>query len=99
MTQSGIADYYVAERPEFVSFIRQSGPFASAIDIGCAGVAAVRDLRGTPDLYGMLFALDPELAGPGLAVLGHVGRTGGDDAEPAGGAPPPVASPRTMPGP
>lgn len=37
MTQSGIADYYVAERPEFVSFIRQSGPFASAIDIGCAG--------------------------------------------------------------
>jgi 2-polyprenyl-3-methyl-5-hydroxy-6-metoxy-1,4-benzoquinol methylase len=37
MTANGIADYYVAERPEFVAFVGQSGPFASAIDIGCAG--------------------------------------------------------------
>lgn len=36
MTANGIADYYIAERPEFVSFIRQSGPFALSIDIGCA---------------------------------------------------------------
>ena len=37
MTTNEIADYYVAERPEFVSFIEQFGPFRSAIDIGCAG--------------------------------------------------------------
>lgn len=37
MTENNIADYYVAERPEFVSFIRRSGSFESAIDIGCAG--------------------------------------------------------------
>ena len=37
MTTNEIADYYVAERPEFVSFIGRFGSFASAIDIGCAG--------------------------------------------------------------
>jgi 2-polyprenyl-3-methyl-5-hydroxy-6-metoxy-1,4-benzoquinol methylase len=37
MTTSDIADYYVAERPEFATFIGASGAFAAAIDIGCAG--------------------------------------------------------------
>jgi 2-polyprenyl-3-methyl-5-hydroxy-6-metoxy-1,4-benzoquinol methylase len=37
MNTDGIADYYVAERPEFASFISQFGPFESVIDIGCAG--------------------------------------------------------------
>ena len=37
MSTETIADYYVAERPEFISFVRHSGPFENAIDIGCAG--------------------------------------------------------------
>lgn len=37
MTNDDIADYFVADRPEFVAFIGQCGSFASAIDIGCAG--------------------------------------------------------------
>lgn len=31
-----IADYYRAERPELVTFLRPHGPFAAALDIGCA---------------------------------------------------------------
>lgn len=37
MTRDDIADYFVADRPEFVAFIGKYGSFASAIDIGCAG--------------------------------------------------------------
>ena len=37
MTTGDTAKYFIDERPEFVSFIGQSGSFASAIDIGCAG--------------------------------------------------------------
>ncbi|MBW7901194.1 MAG: class I SAM-dependent methyltransferase [Rhodocyclaceae bacterium] len=34
---SAVTEYYVASRPEFVSFLQPEGPFPSAIDIGCAG--------------------------------------------------------------
>jgi 2-polyprenyl-3-methyl-5-hydroxy-6-metoxy-1,4-benzoquinol methylase len=44
MSENGIADYYVAQRPEFVSFVGQSGAFATAIDIGCAGGKLGADL-------------------------------------------------------
>lgn len=44
MSTNSIADYYIAERPEFASFISQFGSFTSAIDIGCAGGALGADL-------------------------------------------------------
>lgn len=31
-----IADYYAAERPELLAFLRPLGPFGTALDIGCA---------------------------------------------------------------
>lgn len=37
MSGDDIADYYVAERPELVAFVKQFGAYTSAIDIGCAG--------------------------------------------------------------
>ena len=36
-SKNDVADYYVADRPEFVSFIGKNGAFSTAIDIGCAG--------------------------------------------------------------
>ncbi|MCZ7655186.1 MAG: class I SAM-dependent methyltransferase [Rhodocyclaceae bacterium] len=36
MASSEISDYYAAERPELLAFLRPLGPFASALDIGCA---------------------------------------------------------------
>ena len=47
MNSSGIADYYVAGRPEFVSFVRESGPFDTSIDIGCAGGRLGAELLST----------------------------------------------------
>ena len=37
MTTASVAEYYVAGRPEFVSFLQTEGSFPAAIDIGCAG--------------------------------------------------------------
>jgi 2-polyprenyl-3-methyl-5-hydroxy-6-metoxy-1,4-benzoquinol methylase len=37
MTTDSVAEYYVAGRPEFVSFLQPEGSFPAAIDIGCAG--------------------------------------------------------------
>ena len=42
-----IADYYLAERPEFVSFLKDSGRYQQAIDIGCAGGRLGMDLLRT----------------------------------------------------
>lgn len=36
MNSSQIAEYYAAERPELVAFLRPCGPFGMALDIGCA---------------------------------------------------------------
>lgn len=36
MASSEIADYYAAERPELLAFLRPHGPFGTALDIGCA---------------------------------------------------------------
>jgi len=36
MTTDQIADYYAAERPELLAFLRPHGPFGTALDIGCA---------------------------------------------------------------
>lgn len=36
MASDEISDYYAAERPELLAFLRPLGPFASALDIGCA---------------------------------------------------------------
>lgn len=36
MHASEIAEYYAAERPEVVAFLRPHGPFGTALDIGCA---------------------------------------------------------------
>lgn len=36
MNSSEIAEYYTAERPELVAFMRPHGPFGTALDIGCA---------------------------------------------------------------
>lgn len=36
MNSSDIADYYAAERPELVAFLRSQGTFGAALDIGCA---------------------------------------------------------------
>ncbi|MBI4987972.1 MAG: class I SAM-dependent methyltransferase [Rhodocyclales bacterium] len=36
MNTSEIAEYYAAERPELVAFLRRHGPFGAALDIGCA---------------------------------------------------------------
>jgi 2-polyprenyl-3-methyl-5-hydroxy-6-metoxy-1,4-benzoquinol methylase len=37
MSTDSVAEYYVAGRPEFVSFLRPAGSFGQVIDIGCAG--------------------------------------------------------------
>jgi 2-polyprenyl-3-methyl-5-hydroxy-6-metoxy-1,4-benzoquinol methylase len=36
MNASEIAEYYAAERPELLAFLRRHGPFGAALDIGCA---------------------------------------------------------------
>jgi 2-polyprenyl-3-methyl-5-hydroxy-6-metoxy-1,4-benzoquinol methylase len=36
MSESEIADYYAAERPELLAFLRPHAPFGAALDIGCA---------------------------------------------------------------
>ncbi len=36
MQTDGIADYYAAERPELLAFLRPHGRFGTALDIGCA---------------------------------------------------------------
>lgn len=36
MSENEIAEYYAAERPELLAFIRPFGPFEAALDIGCA---------------------------------------------------------------
>ncbi len=36
MDSDEISDYYAAERPELLAFLRPFGPFATALDIGCA---------------------------------------------------------------
>jgi len=36
VNSSEIAEYYTAERPELVAFMRPHGPFGTALDIGCA---------------------------------------------------------------
>lgn len=36
MDSVGIAEYYAAERPELLAFLRQFGRFGTALDIGCA---------------------------------------------------------------
>jgi 2-polyprenyl-3-methyl-5-hydroxy-6-metoxy-1,4-benzoquinol methylase len=47
MTSNGIAEYYTAERPELLAFLRPHGPFRTALDIGCAagllGAGLLRD--------------------------------------------------------
>lgn len=73
MTAKTIADYYVAERPEFVSFIGEFGTFASAIDIGCAGGKLGTELKQK----GVVSSCDgiepfPEAASIAETVLDHV---------------------------
>ncbi len=47
MNASEIAEYYAAERPELLAFLRPHGPFGAALDIGCAagmlGAGLLRD--------------------------------------------------------
>ena len=46
MSSSDIAKYYVAQRPEFIDFVKAEAPFARAIDIGCAGGRLGSELVG-----------------------------------------------------
>lgn len=47
MDDSEIAEYYTAERPELLAFLRPHGPFGAALDIGCAaGMLGAGLLRG-----------------------------------------------------
>lgn len=47
MNSSEIAEYYAAERPELLAFLRPHGPFGAALDIGCAaGMLGTGLLRG-----------------------------------------------------
>lgn len=70
---SDVADYYVAERPEFVAFFGESGSFGSAIDIGCAGGMLGRDLL-TKGVVGACDGIEPFSAAAVAAqtVLGRV---------------------------
>lgn len=47
MNASEIAEYYAAERPELLAFLRPYGAFGAALDIGCAaGMLGAGLLRG-----------------------------------------------------
>ena len=73
MAKSEIADYYVAERPEFVSFVGKFGSFASAIDIGCAGGKLGTELV-QKGVVGACDGIEPFPAAASIArtVLGQV---------------------------
>ena len=47
MASDAIAEYYAAERPELLDFLRPHGPFRTALDVGCAagllGAGLLRD--------------------------------------------------------
>lgn len=45
MDDSEIAEYYSAERPELLAFLRPHGPFGTALDIGCAAGVLGKSLQ------------------------------------------------------
>ena len=45
MSESGIAEYYAADRPELVAFLRPQGAFGTALDIGCAAGVLGKSLQ------------------------------------------------------